>query len=722
MHKKGLLIGAAAVVLVAAGFSVAQRFGLFDLQKGADLSQTKAVNDVIGGYDAAALREALIHGHARTAASLIAKHARCNITDPDGRSLLLTAISSNWPDDYEQIRIMALLIRCGSDVNARGPELGLRAPATSVLEQALGHGNARIALWLLAQGADIDKGQRPDFLSAVAAVRDVEVYRELLKRGARLDSRGWNGTTPFLQAVESGNEVAMRFLLDRGVDVNERDSMGRNALHLLTETFGIHARELYVLLLDHGAEINATTGPGFRSNPAGIGLTPLDEAVFNDDSSLVQLFIDRGANVNIPTATGDTALDIAVLAEHFDIAQNLLNQGASIDAPGRPPSTVLYRAVTGHKPRAVTFLLDHHANPNITATGESETGLHAAAREGLTEMLDALISAGANVAVRDRSGHTPLYLAVLSDHVETASHLLARGAQIVTVDRNGLAPVYYARSNAMLALLVQHGAKDPFPSNPGMDSQACNAVMVHANKGRLDDILGKQINGDRLKQSPIDDWDAGPLMSIDSQFSLRQKDTDFVVGFSADDLRYVARLSDDGVEKVICTFSDGPIKEDLARSVEPAFCAAIQSGRQRYPDYNEPVSLEGPTGEDPFISVVSGAARLDLRNDGQNEWVVEVQYSSTHDGCSETYPGVLRPDKKGLDSEQTEPLAKLASACGSDVKAFIYNQATYIEVDPRIAAHPSERQILKLVGAQSTEMCRILAHRTYSTGGTFERH
>lgn len=723
MRKKGPLIGAALVILVTVGFGVAQHLGVLSLQMGGSPNQVERGSDTIGGTDAAALGAALVRGDARTAASLIARHARCNYTDAEGRTFLSMAMSRNWPDDDEQIRIMSLLIRCGSDINARSPELGLRSPTTTVLEQALRRGNAKIARWLVSQGVNANEGRTSDFHRAVTSVRDVEVFRQLLKNGAQLDSRDENGMTPFLLAVSSGNEDAVRFLLDRGVDVNERDNLGRNGLHLLTETFGIGGRELYELLLDHGAQIDATTGPQFRSNPAGIAVTALDEAVFNDDASVVQFLLDRGANVNIPTATGDTALDIAILAEHFDIAQNLLNHGASEDAPGRPPSTVLYQAVIGHKPRAVRFLLDHHANPDIAATNESKTALHAAAQEGLTEMLDALISAGANVAAVDASGHTPLHLAVFSDHLDAASDLLGHGAHIDAADRSGLVLIYYARSDRMVALLVQRGAKDPFHSNPRMNSQVCDSVIVHANQGRLDDILSHPIDGDTLKQSPIDDWDNGSLASIDGRYSMRQKDTNFVVGFSWGNLRYVARLSDDGVEKVICTFSDGPVKEDLAHSVDPELCATVQSGRQQYPDYNEPVSLDDEREAGDFTSVVPSAARLDLRNDGQKKWVVAVQYSSTQgEGCDETYPGVLRPGKKGLDREQTEALAKLVPSCGAAVKPFIYRGATYIDVDPSIAAHPTGRKILKLAGGQSTEMCRFLTHRTYITGGPFERH
>jgi hypothetical protein len=244
--------------------------------------------------------------------------------------------------------------------------------------------------------------------------------------------------------------------------------------------------------------------------------------------------------------------------------------------------------------------------------------------------------------------------------------------------------------------------------------------ITHPPRGwwHLSDILGDPINGDDLKQSPIDDWDRDNLRWVDTRYAIREEKADFVAGFTEDHLRYVARLSDDKVEKVVCEFSEGPPKATVVKSVDPTLCAAVQGGKLQYPDYSELVTLDNETETSSFTSVGSGAAELDLENDGQKRWIVQMQFSSSHgSGCDETYPGVLRADKKAIDSGRTESLSQLVPSCGSSVRPFVYKDATYLEVSPPVAAHPTERKILRRVGGQSKEMCTISTHSTYTVVG-----
>jgi ankyrin repeat protein len=669
------------------------------------------------GANQTALGKALVRGHAATAAWLLAHHARCDYVDAVRQTTLFMAASRKWDDEDEQIRIMGLLIKCGSDVNAEIPEQGVRPPVShTVLWQALRGGEQKVAAWLVSQGARVSEGpsNSSDFRKAVISVHDARLLAQLVERGAQIDSRDQGGMTPFLAAVQANNEDAVAFLLDHGVDINEHDNLGRNALHFLAENPRVDSSRLFTTLLARGANTDATTVPGFRSDPAGVEVTPLHEAAFNNEPELVRLLIDHGANVNAATTAGDTALDIAVLAEHIEIAQTLLSSGAAENASGAQPSTVLYQAVAWKRAEAVRFLVDHHFSLETKDTARSETALHAAARDGSIELLDLLIGAGANLAAVDRMGRTPLHLAVSSDQTEAAAHLLAHGASVATMDRSGFAPIYYAKSDKMTSLLVEYHAKLPFHSTLEGDALACASVVSHANEARLNDILGDQVDGSTLKQSPIDDWDGDTLRWVDARFSLRQQKSEFVVGFSQDHLRYVSRLSDDKVEKVICQFVEGPPKEKIVMAVDPKLCSAVMTGKLKYPEYDEAVALE-PDESSTFTSVGNVAAKMDLENNGTTDWIVDVQYSSSHGmGCDESYPGILLSDKKALDTARTDSLAKLLPSCGSEAKPFSFDGHTYIEVVPPISAHSTEHKIVKIDRGAPTDMCTISTHSTYT--------
>jgi hypothetical protein len=74
-----------------------------------------------------------------------------------------------------------------------------------------------------------------DFRKAVISIHDVRLLAQLVQGGAQIDSHDQGGITPFLTAVQANNEKAVAFLLDHGVDINEHDNLGRNALHFLAE-------------------------------------------------------------------------------------------------------------------------------------------------------------------------------------------------------------------------------------------------------------------------------------------------------------------------------------------------------------------------------------------------------------------------------------------------------------------------------------------------------
>jgi ankyrin repeat protein len=92
------------------------------------------------------------------------------------------------------------------------------------------------------------------------------------------------GDAPGLwQASESGDMIGLRAILERPVDIDVRDPLGRTALMLAT----LHARAAAVeALLAHGADPNI---PDMR------GKTPLDVARAQDQAQIVAALERAGA-------------------------------------------------------------------------------------------------------------------------------------------------------------------------------------------------------------------------------------------------------------------------------------------------------------------------------------------------------------------------------------------------------------------------------------------
>lgn len=120
-----------------------------------------------------------------------------------------------------------------------------------------------------------------------------------------------------------------------------------------------------------------------------LGKTPLHMAVTSGSTEMVQLLLDRGANVNAKDNTGLTPLHIAAWWTATNRAQQLLDAGADPNSRDR----------------------------------FGDTPLHVAAMHGRQAMTVFLAGHGARLDVENDSGRTPLALAEKYEREKTA-HIL----------------------------------------------------------------------------------------------------------------------------------------------------------------------------------------------------------------------------------------------------------------------------------------------------------
>lgn len=119
------------------------------------------------------------------------------------------------------------------------------------------------------------------------------------------------------------------------------------------------------------------------------------------------------------------------------------------------------RAAAGNNAGLVEELVGTGNNPNATHRGY--TALHYAAMFDNTEMIAALVKAGARVDAHDRLGNTPLLLAAARRQDEAAELLIKDGADLNAQNHDGMTPLMAAAEHGDLTLvrfLLAHGA-DP---------------------------------------------------------------------------------------------------------------------------------------------------------------------------------------------------------------------------------------------------------------------
>jgi ankyrin repeat protein len=157
------------------------------------------------------------------------------------------------------------------------------------------------------------------------------------------------GHTPLMMAAQNGNVSAVQTLLDKGVDVNERNEYGDTALTFAT--LKGHT-DCVQSLIDKGAEVNAKTKEGG---------TPLMLAAAFGYTDIVWALLNNGAELNTKTETGKTALMKATENGHTSIVKTLLVNGAEVNVKDNDCLTALMLAEENGNPSIINILLDNGA-------------------------------------------------------------------------------------------------------------------------------------------------------------------------------------------------------------------------------------------------------------------------------------------------------------------------------------------------------------------------
>ncbi len=206
----------------------------------------------------------------------------------------------------------------------------------------------------------------------------------------------------------------IRYLVSKGADVNSRDGLGQNLIHIAAEQ-----RDMDVIseLLDDGANIEARDGDGW---------TPLMHAASSDNVPAIRLLIGRKAKVDATTADGYTALAYALADGHFAAAQALVDAGASVSKPvgpekltplmitasQLPPRNRTMALVEGVTPLDMARLLVTHGASVNDKSSAGMTALMVAAVHNNPTIIGVLAQLGADLSAKETGGRTARELAV----------------------------------------------------------------------------------------------------------------------------------------------------------------------------------------------------------------------------------------------------------------------------------------------------------------------
>jgi ankyrin repeat protein len=155
----------------------------------------------------------------------------------------------------------------------------------------------------------------------------------------------------FFKAVSAKDFSLMEKLLKEGADINATESEGK--FTALTEAAGVGDLELVNYLLQKGAKAE-----GVQTFPN----SPIYFAIIQGNIAIVKRFLDLGISSNYTWPDrGGTLLTAAVDSGHLDIVELLVQRGADVNFRGSGNYGTLYRAIFSDYFEVFKFLLSKGA-------------------------------------------------------------------------------------------------------------------------------------------------------------------------------------------------------------------------------------------------------------------------------------------------------------------------------------------------------------------------
>lgn len=321
----------------------------------------------------------------------------------------------------EQDSVIQLLLQHGVDTADRG------ASGILPLEMALATLNHNLSLQLIAYSEDTDFNTDKVITLADSLGSDLNHVLELLRQiGKRLSVY----TDQLLLAAQQGDENAWRSALAQGVIIDARDDDNFTAMHRAAYQ-GDH--QLVSALLKYSPTLTLEVE----------GYTPLMLSVLSGDLNTIYYLLNAGTDPYLVGGMGKSALQLAK-ENNTRIAEILFADSSRYEALAQNQA-FLNSVINNEKVSLEQYLqqdidIDWHQ-------GDGFTALAFAARDGLTDIAELLISNGANLESPLGQGWSPLLLAAKNNNTPVLVALIAEDADVYAKSPDGKTALGYAKEN-----------------------------------------------------------------------------------------------------------------------------------------------------------------------------------------------------------------------------------------------------------------------------------
>lgn len=326
-------------------------------------------------------------------------------------------------------------------------------PSLSLVQEQIDNGN---------NPSQANGGNHDVVSMAINSGADLEVIKFLLGQpGNGIDKLTHDGRLYIHWAANKGNVELIKYLIEKGADINRTDDKGATPLAFAASN-GQSNPEVYEVFFNAGIKPNQKYNYGANVLLLGIA---------NDtDLKLTDYLTSKGLSIKDTDDLGRTAYDYASRNGNIDLLTKLADQGV------KPTKYALIFAAQGSRFKSNTLetyeYLINKSKLKITAIGENgETALHHIVKKpNQQEVITFFLSKKADVNATDKLGNTVFMIAAGTKDLATVKQLQPKVKNINAVNKNGETALFAAVQNGspeVITFLINKGAKANIASKDG---------------------------------------------------------------------------------------------------------------------------------------------------------------------------------------------------------------------------------------------------------------
>ncbi|CAF0967227.1 unnamed protein product [Rotaria sordida] len=355
---------------------------------------------------------------------------------------------------------------------------------------------------LLKHGANpntVTKFDLTPFLLA-CAICDLDIIEACIAAGANINftlsgsntnNLNITGETALFIATLKDRVDVVKFLIEKGAQVNIQNHCGVSPLHLCAKSGN---QELVQVLIQAGANVNITPQGKISIETLLAVETPLIAAAKKGHVEICEYLIQNGADVNAVTMTGVTPLYTTTEEGHLDVVILLIRHGADINQSpkghvardlhieNQTPLLIAYINVTSERGSSPFLTICQHNNVELArlfiqygARHDIEVknvfnrkinGLIVAVESNSIDIVRLLIEACLDVNYKiegedETAGRTSLFYACVKGLQDIVKYLIEQGADVNGTENSGQSCLHIAAAMGhavIVQILCEHGA------------------------------------------------------------------------------------------------------------------------------------------------------------------------------------------------------------------------------------------------------------------------